>query len=170
MANQDLELLSKATLKSCPLFSLKGVKTMGKALDIYDGDTFDIVVTVDSHLYHMKARMYGYDSPEMKPKLTEEHRDTIKANAILARSRLWTLLTSEKTGMSDSHTIIFPVICHSFDKYGRLLVSVFSPETNFKDILDYDIDNIEGWFDKTINSVMVEEGRGYSYYGGTKQH
>lgn len=166
---KDLELLSCATLKSCPLFSLKGVKTMAKAIGIYDGDTFDIVVSSDSQLYHMKARMYGYDSPEMKPKHTEEHRDTIKANAILAKTRLWTLLTSEETGMSDGHNIIFPVICHSFDKYGRLLVSVFSPKTLWKDILDYELDNIDEWFSKTVNSQMIEEGHGYQYHGGTKQ-
>ena len=169
MLKQDLNMLSFATSKTCPLFSLKGIKTMGKAIDIYDGDTFDIVVCVDSKLYHMKARMYGYDSPEMKPKLTEENRDTIKANAILAKTRLWTLLTSEQTGMSDNHTIVFPVICHTFDKYGRLLVSVFSPTTKFEDISKCELENIDAWFDKTINSQMVKEFHGVPYYGGTKE-
>ena len=170
MLKKDLELLSCATLETCPLFSLKGVKTMAKAIDIYDGDTFDIVVCVNSQLYHMKTRMFGYDSPEMKPPKSDPNRDSIKANAILARTKLWTLLTNENTGMSDKHNIVFPVIIGDFDKYGRLLVSAFSPNVKLEDISGFELENMDMWFDKTINAQMVREGFGYPYYGGTKQH
>ena len=40
-----------------------------------------------------------------------------------------------------------------FDKYGRLLGTV---KLNHSD-------------KKTVNDIMVEEGHGYPYYGGTKK-
>ena len=149
--NYNIEKLRGATKETCPLFSFNGIITYAKAVDIYDGDTFDIIISWYDALYHFKARMYGYDSPEMKPSLSVSNRDEIKAKAVQAKERLWNLLNERTDGL-------FIVYCHEFDKYGRLLVSILSNE----------ITKEEYKFENTINQRMINEGHGYCYYGGTK--
>ena len=57
--------------------------TLGKLIDVYDGDTCDILILVppklickcDSNLFiKYRCRIYGYDSPEIKPKLDTLNR------------------------------------------------------------------------------------------------
>ena len=146
--NYNLDKLKSANKINTPIFSFNGLVTYGKAVDFYDGDTFNIIISYYDLLYHFKARMYGYDSPEMKPSLSLENREEIKKNAINAKNRLIELIGSKE---------YFKVYCHEFDKYGRLLVSIFMNDN----------DNVYN-FNNTINSVMIKEGHGYSYYGGTK--
>ena len=149
--NYNLEKLKAANKGNTPLFSFNGLVTCAKAVEFYDGDTFNIIISYYDLLYHFKARMYGYDSPEMKPSLSLENREEIKKNAVRAKNRLAELLGSKE---------YFKVYCHEFDKYGRLLVSVISDDSVSD--LSYD-------FEKTVNAQMIKEGHGYAYYGGTKQ-
>ena len=149
--NYNLEKLKAANKSNTPLFSFNGLFTYAKAVEFYDGDTFNIIISYYDLLYHFKARMYGYDSPEMKPSLSLENREEIKKNAVRAKNRLTELLGSKE---------YFKVYCHEFDKYGRLLVSVIGDDSVSD--LSYD-------FEKTVNAQMIKEGHGYAYYGGTKQ-
>ena len=151
--NYNLDKLKSANKINTPIFSFNGLVTYGKAVDFYDGDTFNIIISYYDLLYHFKARMFGYDSPEIKPSLSLENREEVKKNALLAKNRLMELLGSKD---------YFKVHCHEFDKYGRLLVSVFIKDCDEEDDSIYD-------FNKTVNGQMVREGHGYSYYGGTKK-
>ena len=56
------------------LYSLQG-NFRAKVVDVYDGDTITIVIFNKFSFEKHKLRMYGYDSPEMKPKLNKENRD-----------------------------------------------------------------------------------------------
>jgi endonuclease YncB( thermonuclease family) len=145
--NYNLERLTAANKVNTPLFSFNGLITYGKAVDFYDGDTFNVIISHYDSVYHFKARMFGYDSPEMKPALSLENREEIKKNAIIAKNRLTELLGGKE---------YFKVHCHEFDKYGRLLVSIMQD-----DAVSYDVEN-------TVNAQMIKEGHGYSYHGGTK--
>jgi endonuclease YncB( thermonuclease family) len=147
--NCNLEKLKAANKTNTPVFSFNGLITYAKAVDFYDGDTFNIIISHYDSVYHFKARMFGYDSPEMKPSLSLENREEIKKNAVIAKNRLAELLGTKE---------YFKVHCHEFDKYGRLLISV---------MLDDDDPIYE--FDRTVNAQMIKEGHGYSYHGGTKQ-
>lgn len=149
--NYNLEKLKAANKSNTPLFSFNGLVTCAKAVEFYDGDTFNIIISYYDLLYHFKARMYGYDSPEMKPSLSLENREEIKKNAVRAKNRLTELLGSKE---------YFKVYCHEFDKYGRLLVSVISDDS---------VSDISYDFEKTVNAQMIKEGHGYAYYGGTKK-
>lgn len=159
-----MEELKKATLENCKLFCLSGTYTYGKVLDIYDGDTLDLAVIVNNKLYHFKARMYGYDSPEMKPPKDDKNRNEIKKKAILSRNRLWDLLVDEKVPFGEYHQYYFPVVCHEFDKYGRLLITAFKKDKKLEELKTKEI-----CFEESINYQMIKEGYGYSYYGGNKQ-
>ena len=60
-------------------FTLKGIKTYCKVLSIYDGDTITIGCKVWGKYFKLKIRMFGYDSPEMKPpKRSTENKKSIR--------------------------------------------------------------------------------------------
>ena len=133
--------------KNDPIYSLDGIKCWAKIVDCYDGDTCTIVIFLENKRIKYKARMKGYDSPEMKPLLNEPDRDEIKKNAIKAKNRFIELV-------GGINSIVW-VECGKFDKYGRLLLVVY-PKNSTKCI--------------TVNEIMIQEGFGYSYDGGTKKN
>ena len=80
--------LRKRTNDNTKLYSLEGRKFRAKVVDIYDGDTITVVFKLNGHYVKYKVRMYGYDSPEMKPPRADPNRDEIKKNAVIAKSAL----------------------------------------------------------------------------------
>lgn len=127
--------------------TLNNLKTYCKVLSIYDGDTLTIGYRYLNKNFKSKIRMLGYDSPEMKPPKNDPDRDKEKAKAICAKNYL-EQLTKDK---------ILWVEFGDFDKYGRPLATLFI------------IDNKTCINKKTnINNLMIQEGHGYKYNGGTK--
>jgi endonuclease YncB( thermonuclease family) len=121
------------------LYKLKG-NFRCKVVDVYDGDTVTIVLYNKFGYEKHKLRMFGYDSPEMKPRLNIANRDNeIKkakqAKLYLSNIVLNKIVTFESMG---------------YDKYGRLLGKLFVKQ-------------------QEINALMVSTGHGYPYYGGTKK-
>lgn len=134
----DLHKLLKMDKDSLDYFTLNGYSNYGKVVDVYDGDTCSIIMSWEGKYRKFKCRCYGYDSPEMKPRLNVENREEIINKAKAAKER-FKELTDE----------IVCVKCLEFDKYGRLLVNIYKNNTH-------------------INNTMVKEGHGYVYHGGTK--
>ena len=124
-------------------FSFVGKTFFARPINIYDGDTFSIIF-LHKDVIKYRCRCLGYDSPEMKPSLSNPNRDKEKALAVNAKNRMTELLTKHESGL------VF-VECFEFDKYGRILVRVYNM-----------IDT------KSINEIMVEEGHGKNYDGGKK--
>jgi endonuclease YncB( thermonuclease family) len=87
----------------------------------------------------------GYDTAEMKPSKTKENRLEEKELALKAKNRLEELLNKHITKL-------IKIQCLEFDKYGRLLINVWNM-----------VDS------KSINEIMIEEGHGKAYAGGTKE-
>ena len=125
------------------LYSLKG-NFRAKVVDVYDGDTITIVIFNKFGFEKHKLRMYGYDSPEMKPKLHIENRDNIIYKAKQAKEFLSNLILNE----------IVEFESMGFDKYGRLLGKIF-------------INNYCSRQD--VNQLMLDSEFGYAYFGGTKK-
>jgi endonuclease YncB( thermonuclease family) len=125
-------------------FSFVGKTFYARACNIYDGDTFSIIFLHNNNVIKYKCRCIGYDSPEMKPSLSNPNREKEKALAVIAKNRMTELLTKHESGL------VF-VECFEFDKYGRILVKVYNM-----------IDT------KSINEIMVEERHGKCYDGGKK--
>ena len=98
-----------------PIFSLNGYETFCRVVDIYDGDSCTIIFEWEGKMRKFKCRCNGYDSPEMKPRLNNENRDEIIKNAKLAKKRLYELTKD-----------CVRVKCLEFDKYGRLLVELYT--------------------------------------------
>jgi len=125
-------------------FSFSGKTFYVRACSIYDGDTFSIIFLHNNEIIKYRCRCIGYDSPEMKPSLSNPNRDKEKALANLAKNRLIELLSKHESGL------VF-IECFEFDKYGRILVKAYN-------MID----------EKSINEIMVEEGHGKNYDGGKK--
>jgi endonuclease YncB( thermonuclease family) len=125
-----------------PVFSLNGHSTLCRVIDVYDGDTCTVIFEWDGKMRKFKCRCSGYDSPEMKPRLNIENRADIIVKAKLAKKRLQELTN-----------VCIRIKCLEFDKYGRLLAELYTFYTN-----------------EHINQIMIDEGHGYVYNGGTKNN
>jgi len=160
-----MDNLRDIELKTYPLFSLKGYITHAKMLSNYDGDTANIIFMYNDKPMHVKARLLGYDSSEIKPLLNDPKREEKKQKAKLAKQRLWFLCTNNEDDeeCKKSHKTLIKIKCDNFDKYGRLLILAF-PE-------NCDIENKDDktLFNLSFNYQMIKEGHGYEYNGGKKE-
>lgn len=126
-------------------FSFIDQSFIGIPTNIYDGDTLSIIFVYNGRPVKYRCRALGYDSPEMKPLLSNPNRLMEKVLARKAKDRFIELLTKH------TEKNIF-IKCHEFDKYGRLLVEIWN--------------NVDK---ESINTIMVNEGHGKAYDGGTKE-
>lgn len=162
--NQVMDELKNIKSSDIPEFSLNGIKTSGKIVEIYDGDTCKIVLLNNNILQKFNCRINGIDTPEMKPPLSKPNREIEIKNAHRCRNRLIQLCTSTNISMNtdvdsdvkkvslDTNTKIVYVECLEFDKYGRLLVNIY----------DQDSPKI------SYNDILINEGFAKKYNGGTK--
>lgn len=125
------------------LFSLDKQKFEAKIVRVYDGDTCFAAFIWNKKPVKFKIRMEGYDSPEMKPLLSQSNRDKEIESAKKAKSELERLVLNK----------IITLECGKWDKYGRLLAKIYVKENN--NILN-------------VNELMIKNGFGVPYDGGTK--
>jgi len=146
LLNESYEKLKNITNdKDIPYFTFKGKTFYAMPCHIYDGDTFSVIFDYKGDLIKYKCRCIGFDSPEMKPLLSNPNRINEKELARKAKDRLTELLFKHSTKL-------IKIECLDFDKYGRLLINVWN-------MVD----------EMSINKIMIEEGHGKSYEGGTKE-
>jgi len=137
------ERLLRAT-NEISLFSFKGITLEVKVVDIYDGDTFTGCFIFKDEIIKYKFRTIGYDSPEMKPLKSKPNREQEKIKAKEAREKF--------IEYSDCQNNLIIVECQQFDKYGRILGTVFNKKTS-----------------ENVNTKMIDNGYGLPYDGGTKK-
>ena len=128
-----------------PLFSLEGSFVKCKVVNVYDGDTCKVVFPLNGEIYRWNVRLTGYDTPEMRPPRSQENRDEEIKAAYLARDFL-------KSKVMNEEQLVY-IKCGEFDKYGRLLGTLFLEEND----------------EVSVNDLMIENGHGYAYDGGTKK-
>ncbi len=112
---------------------------IGKVVRIYDGDTVDICLPLPNTtlIYKFKCRLIHYDTPERRSKNPIEKR-----LAQIATNKLTDILLDK----------IVKVVCHKYDKYGRVLCEVFDP-----------VDAEE-----SVNMYMLKMHYGMPYNGAKK--
>ena len=148
MSNPATEIEKEKELLKCqndvPYFDFAEQVHLCKVVKCYDGDTIHCIFKHDGEYYKFKIRMYAYDTPEMRPSRsipTEIRNDEIY-RAVKAKERLQELILNK----------IVYLYCKGYDKYGRILGVVKINEND----------------EKSVNDLMVEEGYGKPYDGGTK--
>ena len=129
---------------SLDYFNFAGKKFSVKPCHIYDGDTFSAIFNFNGQVIKYKCRCVGYDCAEMKPLKSDPNRDKEKELAKAAKERFIQLVTANPSGLC-------VIECGIFDKYGRILVTVYN-----------------GINKESINELMIKEGHGKPYEGGTK--
>jgi endonuclease YncB( thermonuclease family) len=140
-----------------PYFSLKGVETYARVIDVYDGDTITLVFDVNGFFLKFKCRLIGIDTCEIHSKNKEN-----KQLAQLAKNRLFNLITNtamnednskkELVKYFDENMFVIWIKCQEFDKYGRLLIDCYLTAES----------------QKSFSDVLLEEKLAYPYEGDTK--
>lgn len=158
---ETIRELSAIKLKQYPKYRLQG-SFLAQVVKVYDGDTITIVFRTgfDQPYFEYSVRMFGYDSPELKPLKDKDYtnsrftsREDEIEQAKSARDYLANMILEKP--------VIAEVIPDD-DKYGRLLCRIFACATT-DDPVSFDD------FTLNISDTMISAGHGYSYAGGTKQ-
>lgn len=133
----------------------------GKVVDVYDGDSIKLVLPFiikkeESKyrlinkllkkkdiikLYKWNCRLSGIDTPEIRTKNLKEKKLGLEVRNILRDKIL-------------NNTLI--VKCGTFDKYGRLLVTLFDTQENLQN-------------NNSINQWLIDNKYANEYNGGKKQ-
>lgn len=134
--------------------------TTAYVVSVYDGDTFTIATytTIPTQnnktkqnkkqsdeqklVTRVKCRINGIDTPEMRPPKNQQNREKEIAKAKEAKQFVEALLLNKYVRMN----------VEGLDKYGRLLVQVFCPDTGCD-----------------VATMLLDKKHGYKYDGGTKQ-
>lgn len=144
---------------STPMFTLSGIKTYARLVDVYDGDTITCVFNIfGENYYRFNLRLNGIDTAELKS------NDLIdKDRALRARHKVLSSCCNEYNLKKDcnrsdirkylkDNIIIVWVECLDFDKYGRILANVYKEKD-----------------DICISEILLNCDLAYKYDGGTKE-
>lgn len=146
------------TFDNTPAFTLDGIQTTARVVDVYDADTMTVVMPFAGTYYRFSVRLAGIDSCEIKSKSL-----SLKMKALAARNRVLQLLglnvaleaglsRKEVRAMLESSVYTVWLVCGDFEKYGRVLGNVFQDTTS----------------KKSLSAILLDEGHAYAYTGGTK--
>ncbi|NBP00497.1 MAG: thermonuclease family protein [Proteobacteria bacterium] len=146
-----LDLFKPYTIDT-PAFTLPVTDTLARLVNIYDGDTMTVVFSVFEKYYKFSVRLAGIDTCELKSK-----DPTNKQLAIKARDRLFSLTTCTNTntdsikGYLNNNIVLVRLFIQGYDKYGRLLCKVTSPDCH----MDF-------------AEILLKENLAYKYTGEKK--
>ena len=135
-------------LEKCNKFNTSkynNIKELHKAkvIKCYDGDTIHAIFKCNQTYSIYVIRLFGIDSWEIEPSKNSKNREEEIKKAKLAKQRLESLILDK----------IVYISCHGTEKYGRILGTI---KINLED-------------EKTINTIMLEEGHAYVYFGDKKK-
>jgi len=159
-------------------FTLDGRILLGKIVDCYDADTCKINFIFNNKLTKFNCRLYGIDSPEIKPPLSKENREDEIKKAIMAKNNFINFILRENKLLEEKkykrkeiekileeNDKLVKVKCGIFDKYGRLLVELYP----YQDLEKTKQTGGSIVFDHSYNQNLITNGHAYEYYGGTKR-
>jgi endonuclease YncB( thermonuclease family) len=139
---------------STPELSINGLKSYGRLIDVYDGDTIKVILPTFDSYYKFTIRLNGIDTCEIKSK-----DKILQDNAIKARDRVFELLTNNKINtkndiknLLESEVYLVWVECVNKDKYGRILANIYKDNNTTK----------------SISEILLEEKLAYKYEGKKK--
>jgi len=141
-----------------PVFSMNGIETYCRIVDIIDGDSVMLIVPLFGQYYKFNARLKGIDTFEIK-----SHDNVLKEKALLARKKVFEIVCKEQVLLEtdrkhlqevlNKNVYIVWVKCYEYDKYGRLLCDLYCSQND----------------EKSISDKLIELKLAYPYFGGTKK-
>ena len=157
MEDNIISELAKYTYDNTSEYSLNGLTTICRVVDIYDGDTCSCIIGHNNVFHKYKVRLAEIDTCEIKSKIDDNHQ-----LALQARKKLCSLISNKLDDIDinitrknlrtilNNEIFLLQIKCGEFDKYGRLLGWLYSN------------DNI------SLNQLLINAHLAYSYNGGTK--
>lgn len=142
------EQLLQLDITNIPLFTITG-RYKARYCDIYDGDTLKVIFFFRGTPIKVTCRCMGIDTPEMRPLKNIPNREEHITRAKNAKQFLIDTLNNSRLG-------IIEIECHGYDKYGRLLIDI------------YTIDNNNNVNSESVNSLLILNGHAVKYDGGHK--
>lgn len=137
-------------------FTLNGIKTYARLVDVYDGDTMTCVFPIfGDNYFKFNIRLNGIDTAEMKSEF--------KNIALDARHKILNYLCEDIYNLNvDCHrsdiqdflkrnVITVWLECHDFDKYGRILGDIYKSKETI-----------------SLSNVLLNANLAYKYNGGKK--
>lgn len=138
-----------------PIFTMNGMKTYARVVNVIDGDTLSLVIPLFDKYFKFSVRIYGIDTCEIHSNDTEIKDKGLKAKyrviEMLSKKDVKDVSRKQIIDLFNNNMSIVWIECLEFDKYGRLLANVF-------------FDNKT----KSIADILVSEKLAYRYDGGTK--
>ena len=139
---------------STPELSVNGLKTYGRLVEVYDGDTVKVVLPAFGSYYRFTLRLNGIDTCEIRSK-----DKVLQDNGIKARDRLFEILTDKKVitkndikTVLDTDVYLVWVECSTKDKYGRVLANIYKNKDDTR----------------CVSEILLDEKLAYKYEGKTK--
>lgn len=175
LTGEKKEELLKCLDKNINCFSLSGKVFYCKVVNVYDADTCKVVFYLNDELVKYTIRLKGIDTPEMKPPSSDKNRKIQIKEAKRSRNRLIQLSTdcnlelesdlskSKIQNLINNNKKIIQIKCEEFDKYGRLLASLFGNVSNDSNDSNKSNESL------SFNEILIKEGYAYKYEGGTKK-
>jgi hypothetical protein len=139
-----LQTLTELDCSDIPRFSFDGIETLARVVNIHDPDTFTIVFEHYGKLIKTNVRLEGIDAPELHSTVQAESQACLNGINFLQS------LIGDK---------VVKVILGKFDKFGRVLCTIYSLEqlddgtTSYQYVRPYHGDKKLAWSDEEINSV-----------------
>lgn len=134
-----------ATYENTPEYTLEGLRALVKILRVLDGDTVDIALLHPDtqRVYRHRVRLWGIDTPEKKPSLSDPHRHLEIEASYRAKGAL-------EQRCQENHYLFMALFYHP-DKYGRLMCTLYDDKGG------------------DVNQWMVKQGYAVEYMGKTKK-
>jgi endonuclease YncB( thermonuclease family) len=151
------ELLLQRTKDNTKKFTLQGINTYGKIIDIYDGDSIKCIIPLFNDYFIFDIRLNGIDTCEI-----HSTNDILRKKALEARKKVLDILDPDNNVdknaskkeiqeyLSKSNVIAW-VKCYDFDKYGRIMADMYKHKES-----------------KSISDILLEQKLAYQYQGNTK--
>jgi|688.fasta_scaffold513331_2 endonuclease YncB( thermonuclease family) len=169
--NNWIDRLKTTTNDNIPDFSIDGICTLCKIVDVYDADTFRVVFFInknDKNPIKMKVRAAGCNAAEIHPLKSHPNREEEIRKAKVAKNRLIQLITGNdfdifnmdihsndyKKILNDNKKLLY-IEFGKFDKYGRVLGTLY-------------LDESEDSKKKSINQILIDENHAVYYDGGKR--
>jgi endonuclease YncB( thermonuclease family) len=143
---------------SVPFFTLSGIRTVARLVDVYDGDTVTCIFPIlKDNYYKFNLRLMGIDTAELKNHDISQKQKALEARHLILTSCCDTYNLNVDCSRHDiqnylkENNILVWIECFDFDKYGRVLANVYK-----------ELDSM------SLSELLLNAKLAYAYDGGKK--
>jgi endonuclease YncB( thermonuclease family) len=132
-AQRELQRLRRVDIfdrEATPEHTMAGLVVYARVQSVYDGDSLRLCFRYpsgsggNSRVWTFACRCLGIDTPETRPRRNVPDREHVMALAARSRAELLRMVSEDGAGTLGG---VVTVRVHDFDKYGRLLITLYGP-------------------------------------------